>query len=57
MDRTTLCCVFIFHLPFILTWASSPQCYAQTDTPTECTPQSEDYLECLHHTKAVRLSA
>lgn len=32
-----------------------PQCYAQTDTPTECTPQSEDYLECLHHAKAVRL--
>lgn len=29
------------------------QCYAQTDTPTECVPQSEDYLECLHHTKAV----
>jgi hypothetical protein len=27
------------------------QCYAATDNPKECSPQAEDYLECLHHTK------
>ena len=30
-----------------------PQCYAQTDNRTECRPQADDYLECLHHTKEV----
>lgn len=29
------------------------QCYAETDNPKECSPQAEDYLECLHHTKEV----
>ncbi|KAG5643395.1 hypothetical protein DXG03_000973 [Asterophora parasitica] len=29
------------------------QCYAQTDNPAACRPQSEDYLECLHHPKEV----
>lgn len=29
------------------------KCYAQTDDPVECRPQSEDYLECLHRPKEV----
>ena len=32
------------------------QCYAQTDVPSKCTAQADDYLECLHHTKEVRRS-
>ncbi|KAF9476947.1 hypothetical protein BDN70DRAFT_934607 [Pholiota conissans] len=32
-------------------WQEFQKCYAQTDSPSECTPQSQDYLECLHHTK------
>jgi hypothetical protein len=32
------------------------QCYIQTDNPTECRPQGNDYLECLHHTKQVRFA-
>ena len=30
------------------------QCYAQSENPTECRSQSNDYLECLHHPKEVR---
>ncbi|RDB27905.1 hypothetical protein Hypma_002186 [Hypsizygus marmoreus] len=32
---------------------SELQCYAQTDNPRECRPQSDDYLECLHHPKEI----
>ncbi len=32
------------------------QCYASADHPAQCIPQSEDYLECLHHTKEVSQS-
>lgn len=31
------------------------QCYAQSDSPSECKPAADDYLECLHHTKEVLL--
>ncbi|KAF8069125.1 hypothetical protein FPV67DRAFT_1669150 [Lyophyllum atratum] len=34
-------------------WQEFSKCYAQTDNPTACRPQSEDYLECLHHPKEV----
>ena len=34
---------------------TTPQCYAQTDVPSQCAPQADDYLECLHHTKEVRI--
>ncbi|KAG5637669.1 hypothetical protein H0H81_003637 [Sphagnurus paluster] len=34
-------------------WQEFSKCYAQTDNPRECRPQSEDYLECLHHPKEV----
>ena len=44
------------HLGFHTT-TGSPQCYAQTNRPTECTPQFEAYLQCHHHTTAARLSA
>lgn len=33
--------------------ADFQKCYAGADSPAECTPQKEDYLECLHHTKEV----
>ncbi|PKI82362.1 hypothetical protein MVES_003740 [Malassezia vespertilionis] len=26
-------------------------CYVTADAPSECLPQKDDYLECLHHTK------
>ncbi|KAF8888521.1 hypothetical protein BD779DRAFT_1523313 [Infundibulicybe gibba] len=32
-------------------WQEFQKCYAQTDNPTECRPQSDDYLECLHRPK------
>lgn len=38
-----------FGLPAVL------QCYANADYPKQCVLQSEDYLECLHHGKEVRL--
>ena len=31
------------------------KCYANTDDPAACKAQSEDYLECLHHTQEVCL--
>jgi len=34
-------------------WQEFSKCYAQTDNPKECSPQAEDYLECLHHTKEI----
>ncbi|KAG6860498.1 hypothetical protein C0995_010484 [Termitomyces sp. Mi166 len=34
-------------------WQEFSRCYAQTDNPAACRPQSEDYLECLHGTKEV----
>jgi NADH dehydrogenase (ubiquinone) Fe-S protein 5 len=30
------------------------QCYANADKPSDCRVFSDDYLECLHHTKEVR---
>jgi hypothetical protein len=39
--------------PFITRFTT--QCYAQSDEPVECRPQSEDYLECLHRPKEVCL--
>jgi len=32
-------------------WQEFQKCYAQTDSPHECTPPANDYLECLHHPK------
>ncbi|KAG6841553.1 hypothetical protein C0991_009588 [Blastosporella zonata] len=32
-------------------WQEFSKCYAQTDHPVACRPQSEDYLECLHGKK------
>ncbi|WFD27838.1 hypothetical protein MNAN1_002844 [Malassezia nana] len=32
-------------------WQDFRKCYLTADEPTECVPQKEDYLECLHHTK------
>ncbi|EDR08198.1 uncharacterized protein LACBIDRAFT_179454 [Laccaria bicolor S238N-H82] len=34
-------------------WQEFQKCYAQTDNPIECRPQSRDYLECLHHPQEV----
>jgi len=34
-------------------WQEFSKCYASADTPAQCTAQSEDYLECLHHTKEI----
>ncbi|KAF8155984.1 hypothetical protein B0H34DRAFT_715684 [Crassisporium funariophilum] len=35
-------------------WQEFQKCYAQTDNPIECRPQSNDYLECLHHPKELK---
>ncbi|EAU89390.1 hypothetical protein CC1G_11086 [Coprinopsis cinerea okayama7 len=32
-------------------WQEFQKCYAQTDSPRECRPAANDYLECLHHPK------
>lgn len=40
-----------------LTHNSTDQCYAGADEPQECVLQKEDYLECLHRTKEVRLAS
>ncbi|TFK26570.1 hypothetical protein FA15DRAFT_270976 [Coprinopsis marcescibilis] len=32
-------------------WQEFQKCYAQTDSPRECTPSANDYLECLHKPK------
>lgn len=29
------------------------QCYAQADSPQQCRPPADDYLECLHRKKEV----
>ncbi|CAE6431267.1 unnamed protein product [Rhizoctonia solani] len=34
-------------------WQEFAKCYANADAPSECRAQSEDYLECLHHTKEI----
>ncbi|EJC97691.1 uncharacterized protein FOMMEDRAFT_130381 [Fomitiporia mediterranea MF3/22] len=34
-------------------WQEFSKCYANTDNPQVCIAQSEDYLECLHHTKEI----
>ncbi len=34
-------------------WQDFQKCYANADSPSECAPQKDDYLECLHHTKEV----
>ena len=39
---------------YIVKTCTTSQCYAQTDVPSQCAPQADDYLECLHHTKEVR---
>jgi NADH dehydrogenase (ubiquinone) Fe-S protein 5 len=33
------------------------QCYAQTDNPSECRPQGDDYIECLFHHREVCLAS
>ncbi|KAF8962561.1 hypothetical protein BDZ97DRAFT_1101890 [Flammula alnicola] len=35
-------------------WQEFQKCYAQTDEPSDCRPQNEDYLECLHRTKDIQ---
>ncbi|KDR80209.1 hypothetical protein GALMADRAFT_223096 [Galerina marginata CBS 339.88] len=35
-------------------WQEFQKCYAQSEHPIECRPQSNDYLECLHHTKEIK---
>ncbi|TFK32330.1 hypothetical protein BDQ12DRAFT_728754 [Crucibulum laeve] len=34
-------------------WQEFSKCYAQTDAPSECRPQVNDYLECLHHPQEI----
>ncbi|KAF9513171.1 hypothetical protein BS47DRAFT_1280935, partial [Hydnum rufescens UP504] len=34
-------------------WQEFSKCYANADSPAQCILQSEDYLECLHHTKEI----
>jgi len=29
------------------------KCYAAADTPSQCSYQADDYLECLHHKKEI----
>ncbi|KAF8814663.1 hypothetical protein BYT27DRAFT_7205613 [Phlegmacium glaucopus] len=35
-------------------WQEFQKCYAQSENPIECRPQSNDYLECLHHPKEIK---
>ncbi|KII87787.1 hypothetical protein PLICRDRAFT_42283 [Plicaturopsis crispa FD-325 SS-3] len=30
-------------------WQEFSKCYAETDSPSACRLQADDYLECLHH--------
>ncbi|GBE83970.1 hypothetical protein BKA93DRAFT_791462 [Sparassis latifolia] len=34
-------------------WQEFSKCYAQTDAPSQCRLQADDYLECLHHTNEI----
>ncbi|KAG8917567.1 hypothetical protein FRC02_003033, partial [Tulasnella sp. 418] len=34
-------------------WQEFSKCYASADTPSQCTSQVEDYIECLHHRKEI----
>ncbi|KAL0576393.1 hypothetical protein V5O48_005582 [Marasmius crinis-equi] len=34
-------------------WQEFQKCYVQADFPTDCRPQGDDYMECLHHGKEV----
>ncbi|PWO00498.1 hypothetical protein FA09DRAFT_293607 [Tilletiopsis washingtonensis] len=37
-------------------WQEFMACYANADAPKDCINQRADYLECLHHTKEVRMA-
>ncbi|KAJ7123901.1 hypothetical protein C8R46DRAFT_839572, partial [Mycena filopes] len=32
-------------------WREFTKCYATADTPAQCAPQRDDYMECIHRTK------
>ncbi|KAJ7145983.1 hypothetical protein C8R44DRAFT_756267 [Mycena epipterygia] len=32
-------------------WREFTKCYAGADSPRECAPQRDDYMECVHRTK------
>ncbi|EIW78430.1 hypothetical protein CONPUDRAFT_128055 [Coniophora puteana RWD-64-598 SS2] len=34
-------------------WQEFSKCYANSDSPSQCRLQADDYLECLHHTKEI----
>ncbi|KAK1226741.1 hypothetical protein PQX77_010286 [Marasmius sp. AFHP31] len=34
-------------------WQEFQKCYVQADFPTDCRPQGDDYMECLHRGKEV----
>ncbi|PWN23986.1 hypothetical protein BCV69DRAFT_236807, partial [Microstroma glucosiphilum] len=34
-------------------WQEFQKCYSVADHPSECVPQKDDYLECLHHGKEI----
>ncbi|KIO31427.1 hypothetical protein M407DRAFT_241800 [Tulasnella calospora MUT 4182] len=34
-------------------WMEFAKCYASADSPSQCSFQAEDYLECLHHKKEI----
>ncbi|KAF5330036.1 hypothetical protein D9611_010472 [Ephemerocybe angulata] len=38
-------------------WQEFQKCYAKSDKPSECTPQSNDYTECLHHPREIARAA
>lgn len=36
-------------------WQEFRKCYINAESPAECKFAKDDYLECLHHTKEVRI--
>lgn len=34
-------------------WQEFRKCYVTSESPSDCSLQRDDYLECLHHTKEV----
>ncbi|WFD41410.1 hypothetical protein MPSI1_000037 [Malassezia psittaci] len=38
-------------------WQDFRKCYVTAESAGDCMPQKDDYLECLHHTKEVRVSS
>jgi len=34
-------------------WIEFSKCWASADTPSQCSNQADDYIECLHHRKEI----